>query len=239
MGIGYYATLLRSVLGIKPVREWRVRVAAVFPGAILGLALVVAAFRAPGALGSIAGLNNQTAADELIARASLVDHALKRVDVLYANDVDPLARVITEYRNDPRLARRIATALVKEGRRARVEPDILLAVMLVENPWINPSAVSPVGARGLMQIMPGHRGQWKACPNSLDGIESNICYGAQIFRSYLNETHGSVETALLHYNGCVHGTNTPNCRDYPAAVFARAGKATLMRHSQRVMQSAD
>jgi hypothetical protein len=24
--------------------------------------------------------------------------------------------------------------------------------------------------------------------------------------------------ALLHYNGCVRGTNTPNCRSYPVAV---------------------
>src|SRR5205085_3422182 len=147
----------------------------------------------------------------------------QKVDGLYITEVAPLARVITAYRDDQRLARRVATALVKEGRRARVSPDILLAVLLVENPWINPSARSPVGARGLMQVMPGHRGQWKACPESLDEIESNICYGAQIFRSYLQEEHGEVESALLRYNGCVHGTNTPNCRAYPTAVFARAG----------------
>jgi soluble lytic murein transglycosylase-like protein len=143
--------------------------------------------------------------------------------------------VITNYRDDARLARRIATALVKEGRRAGVAPDILLAVLLVENPWINPSAQSPVGARGLMQVMPGHRGQWRACPNSLDDIESNICYGAQIFRAYLKEEHGHVEAALLRYNGCVHGTNTPNCREYPSAVFARAGRATLL--SRRPLQN--
>lgn len=230
MEVRYLGNLLRSVLGVRPVREWPVRVAVAFPGAILAIALTVAAFRAPGALGSIAGLHDRSAADELMARAAHINTALKKVDVVYADEVAPLARVLRAYRDDERLARRVATALVREGRRANVAPDILLAVLLVENPWINPSARSSVGARGLMQVMPGHRGQWKACPNSLDDIESNICYGAQIFRSNLQETHGNVEAALLRYNGCVNGTNTPNCHEYPAAVFARAGRATLLAH---------
>jgi soluble lytic murein transglycosylase-like protein len=103
--------------------------------------------------------------------------------------------------------------------------------MLVENPWIDPSARSSVGARGLMQVMPGHRGQWRACPNDLDEIESNICYGAQIYKQYLRETNGKVEAALLRYNGCVNSTNTPNCHAYPAAVFSRAGHAAAIRRS--------
>lgn len=228
----YFWRLLRSVLEIRPVREWPVRIAVAFPGAILAFALLFAAFRAPGALGSVAG--NRTAAEQLMARASEVSDALDRVDGVYRKEVEPLARVLTEYRNDKRLARRVATALVREGRRAGVQPNILLAVLLVENPWIDPSARSPVGARGLMQVMPGHRGQWRACPESLDEIESNICYGAQIFRSYLREEDGRVEEALLRYNGCVHGTNTPNCHAYPAAVFARVGHATrLARQAQQ------
>ena len=225
MEFRYYSRLLRSVLNIRPVREWPVRIAYALPGGILGLVLFVAAFRAPGVL---AELHRRTAADDLINRAQVVSSALSNVDRVYESEIEPLARVITSYRNDQRLARRVATALVREGRRANVQPDILLAVMLVENPWINPAARSSVGARGLMQVMPGHRGQWRACPNSLEDIESNICYGAQIFRSYVREEHGRVEAALLRYNGCVHGTNTPNCREYPSAVFARAGRATLL-----------
>ena len=154
--------------------------------------------------------------------------ALNRVDTLYEGEVQPLERTILRYRNDERLARRVATALVREGHRAGLAPDILLAVMLVENPWINPDARSSVGARGLMQVMPGHRGNWKACPGNLDDIESNICYGAQIFKDYLRQT-GNVETALLRYNGCVKGTNTPNCHLYPSQVFARVSKPSSVR----------
>ena len=141
--------------------------------------------------------------------------------------------MLLHYKNDPRLVRRIATALVTESRRSNVSPDILLAVLLVENPWLDPDARSPVGARGLMQVMPLHRGHWKACPQDLDSIEGNICYGAQIFRDYVRVSDGDMEKALLRYNGCVNGTNTPNCGNYPNTVFARAGRAAFLSKSAR------
>jgi soluble lytic murein transglycosylase-like protein len=232
MEIRYYARLLRSVLGIKPVGEWRTRAAVAFPGAILAVGLLLTAFGAPGVIGSDAGLKNRTPIDLMLARANEAEYALGKVEKVYASEVEPLARVIMTYRNDERLANRVATALVKESRRAGLSPDILLAVLLVENPWINPSARSPVGARGLMQVMPGHRGKWKACPQSLDEIESNICYGAQIFRQYMRDNNGHVETALLRYNGCVKSTNTPNCHLYPSLVLAKANRATQLARQQ-------
>jgi soluble lytic murein transglycosylase-like protein len=226
MGLRYYLRLLRSVFGIKPVSEWQTRAAVAFPGVLLILALFVAAFRQPGT--AFGAFEPRTQTDRLIASANHMKFALKGVDEVYEEEVQPMERTILRYRNDERLARRVATALVREGHRAGLAPDILLAVMLVENPWINPDARSPVGARGLMQVMPGHKGKWKACPPSLDDIESNICYGAQIFKDYLRQT-GNVETALLRYNGCVRGTNTPNCHLYPSRVFARVSKPASVR----------
>jgi soluble lytic murein transglycosylase-like protein len=227
MDVRYYLKLAGSVLGIKPMREWPARVAFVVPGLVLLAALFFTAFRAPGdALGAHEA---RTPTDRLIAKAATVDRALRKVDKLYEGEVQPLEQTIMRYRNDERLARRIATALVKEGHRAGLAPDILLAVMLVENPWTNPDARSSVGARGLMQVMPGHKGNWKACPkHTLDEIEANICYGAQIFKEYLRQT-GNIETALLRYNGCVKGTNTPNCHLYPQRVFARVAKPSSVR----------
>lgn len=226
MDLRYYLKLTGQVLGIRPVREWRARAAFAFPVVLLVAALFLAAFRSPGNV--LGAFELRTPTDRLIVKAGMVDRALRGVDKLYEDEVKPLEKVILRYRNDERLARRIATALVREGHRAGLAPDILLGVMLVENPWINPSARSPVGARGLMQVMPGHQGKWRACPNSLDDIESNICYGAQIFRDYLRQT-GNVEKALLRYNGCVNGTNTPNCHLYPLQVFARVAKPSSFR----------
>ncbi|MGQ0561918.1 MAG: transglycosylase SLT domain-containing protein [Gemmatimonadota bacterium] len=240
MAFRYFCTLMRSVLNIKPMREWPVRPALVLPAGVLATALLFAAFRAPGAIGSSADFRNRTPTDLLILRTAQVSHAFERVDHVYEAEVEPLARVLMEYRADERLANRVATALVREARRTGLSPDLLVAVLLVENPWIDPSARSPVGARGLMQVMPGHRGNWKPCPVSLDGIESNICYGAQIFRAYLRSERGDVERALLRYNGCVRGTNTPNCHEYPSAVFAHVNRAKrLARRPAAVQVSSD
>ena len=167
------------------------------------------------------------AVDVLEARADSLSDAFLNVEKVYEREVAPLERVLLQYRDDEALARRIAVSLVREGRENGLEPRLLLAVLLVENPWLNPAARSFAGATGLMQVMPLHRGKW-GCGDSLQDIESNICYGAKIFASYLKSTNGNVERALLRYNGCVNGTNTPNCQMYPYHVFARAGRASIL-----------
>lgn len=164
----------------------------------------------------------------LLERARSADEALRRAEGIYDRDVAPIEAVLRSYRDDPDLTRSIAVALVREARRANLEPRVLLAVLLVENPMLQPRARSFVGAVGLMQVMPLHRGNWRACEPDLESIDSNICHGAQIFASYLRQTGGDVDRALLRYNGCVRGTNTPDCHGYPSWVYARAGRVSMM-----------
>jgi len=169
------------------------------------------------------------AVDELEQRALRVGALLEGVEGVYEEQVAPIERVLLGYRNDdPQLVRRIAVALVREGRRTQLEPRLLLAVLLVENPWLDPEAESFVGAKGLMQVMPFHRGQWAPCAPRLDDVDANICHGAQIFAWNLKQTDGNVDKALLRYNGCVKGTNTPDCHLYPTHVYARAGRASVL-----------
>jgi hypothetical protein len=166
--------------------------------------------------------------DALERRAQHLTELLEQVEGVYAEQVAPLERVLLGYRSDdPQLIRRVAVSLVREARRTELEPRLLLAVLLVENPWIDPDARSFVGATGLMQVMPFHRGNWKPCPPRLDDVEANICHGASIFAAYLKQTGGDIDRALLRYNGCVRGTNTPNCHQYPNHVYARAGRASI------------
>jgi soluble lytic murein transglycosylase-like protein len=146
---------------------------------------------------------------------------------VYLREVEPLVGVLEEVRSDQQFIRRVATAIVREARRVEIAPEILIAVLLVENPDLDEAAVSPAGAFGLMQVMPLHRGEWRACRESLESIEGNICYGAQIFAYNLRQSNGDIRRALLRYNGCVRGTNTPNCRAYPEKVFASAGRVIL------------
>jgi hypothetical protein len=197
--------------------------------AIAGLVLIIL-----GGTAAVHGGNRSLAArvaavDGLEARAQHVSGLFDGVEDLYAEQVEPIERVLLGYRSDdPQLVRRVAVALVREARRTQLEPRLLLAVLLVENPWIDPGAASPVGAQGLMQVMPFHRGQWKPCAPRLDDIDANICHGARIFAWNLKASNGNIDKALLRYNGCVRGTNTPDCHQYPNHVYARAGRASVL-----------
>jgi soluble lytic murein transglycosylase-like protein len=159
----------------------------------------------------------------LQSRLKVMDSALTGVEGLYRKEVQPIERALTKYRSDnPRLVRRVAVSIVRESKRTKVEPRLLVGMMLVENPMLDPHARSVVGASGLMQVMPLHRGKWKGCGTRLDDVESNICTGSRIFADALRSERGNVTEALLRYNGCVSGTNTPDCHAYPRYVFARS-----------------
>jgi hypothetical protein len=197
--------------------------------AIAGLVLIVLGGTAAVHGGDRSLAARMAAVDGLEARTEHVSSLFDGVEDLYADQVEPIERVLLGYRSDdPQLVRRVAVALVREARRTQLEPRLLLAVLLVENPWIDPGAASPVGAQGLMQVMPFHRGQWKPCAPRLDDIDANICHGARIFAWNLKATKGNIDKALLRYNGCVRGTNTPDCHQYPYHVYARAGRASVL-----------
>ncbi len=145
----------------------------------------------------------------------------------YDAEVAPVSRVLRQYRDDPALTDRIAAAVVREAKATDLEPRLLLGVLLVENPWLDPSARSFVGAVGLMQVMPVHAGGWQ-CGSNLESIDTNICLGARVFAQNLDRTGGDIRAALLRYNGCVTGSNTPDCRKYPSRVLARAGSPAVL-----------
>ena len=197
-----------------------------YPGIIGVLACLLASAAmtdaevAPAA--SQAWLEEAAADPELLMeRARAASGLLSEVEGYYDEAVAPLERVLRRQGADEKLARRIALALVREGNRTGVDPRLLTAIMLVENPALDSLAQSPVGARGLMQIMPAHRGHWRGCPPTLATVDANICYGARIFAWNLRASGGDVNRALLRYNGCVRGTNTPNCQMYPRHVYTR------------------
>jgi soluble lytic murein transglycosylase-like protein len=222
----YLLCLGRSV--IRPTASGEVPPASRRIIAMLSLAVALLAiaggFNGPGAL---AGPSSDAEIESLQLRAQRMTLHMGAWVADRERELAPINEVLLDYTKDEALARRVALSLVREGRETGVDARLLLAVLLVENPWLNPRAVSPVGAVGLMQVMPFHAGQWEPCGERLDDIESNICHGARIFAHYLGATNGNIDRALLRYNGCVNGTNTPDCDRYPVKVMARAGRATL------------
>lgn len=218
--------------------RWKRRVTAVL-AAGAGVTVVTALLgAAPAALAGPAAELEGPDVGTLHVRADRLATAFEDADLYYERTVAPIERVLLQYRDDAALASTIARSVVREANAAGLEPRLLLAVMLVENPWLDPVAESPVGAVGLMQVMPMHEGEWAGCEADLRDIQANICHGARIFAHYVERTDGDVERALLRYNGCVNGTNTPDCHRYPYHVYARAGRASMLAWLGQVAPSA-
>ncbi|WP_429556556.1 lytic transglycosylase domain-containing protein [Paraburkholderia youngii] len=95
---------------------------------------------------------------------------------------------------------KIAQAVLTEANRYSMSPILLLSVMAVESGF-DPHAVSAVGARGLMQILPAAHPQAFASVKELDDPAVNVRIGSSILRDYLDASGGDVTAALGRYSG--------------------------------------
>lgn len=129
-----------------------------------------------------------------------------------------IGQVLRRYTRNGDMADRIADALVTEGHKQKIDPALLVGVMLVEDAKLDPRARSSVGARGLMQVMPFHGGKWGCGSSDLFNVESNICHGVSVLAQTIKHAP-NLHVALLAYNGCVRGTTTPGCHNYSSKVM--------------------
>jgi soluble lytic murein transglycosylase-like protein len=134
---------------------------------------------------------------------------------------------------DSRAMTRVASDAGPAQWRARVaqlaakydiSPSLLEAVVWQESRW-NSAAVSPVGARGLAQLMPGTARMMGVNP---DDPHANLEGGARYLRQQLDAFGGDVIKALAAYNagpGRVRAAGgVPSIRetqDYVAKILAR------------------
>ncbi len=152
--------------------------------------------------------------------AELASAGSRSGDFPQGSDEAYVAEILRRRNADASLVHRISSALVKEGRRRNIGTQLLVGVLLTENPSLEPRATSSVGARGLMQVMPFHAGKWGCGSADLFDIDSNICHGVAVLADNLSHSR-SLRQALRGYNGCVRGTNTPDCWKYPSYVYRR------------------
>jgi soluble lytic murein transglycosylase-like protein len=87
-----------------------------------------------------------------------------------------------------------------EAARARLEPELVLAVIQVESNF-DPFAISRVGAIGLMQIMPFWLKEIGKPGDNLFHPTTNLRYGCTILRHYHDREKGNRTRALMRYNG--------------------------------------
>ncbi len=150
-------------------------------------------------------------------RALMAGDTTARYIHVYREDIAPIEHVLRRRGVPSGIARRVAWPLVEHANEAGVDPATVLSVMLIESAG-RPDATSSVGARGLMQVMPSWTGYWGQCGRDLYEIENNLCYGTKILAYFLDRHRGDERKALLGYNGCVRGTVTPHCGQYPDKV---------------------
>jgi soluble lytic murein transglycosylase-like protein len=97
-----------------------------------------------------------------------------------------------------------------EARRAELEPTLVLGLIQVESNF-RKYAISPVGARGFMQVMPfwvKYIGDGNI--SSLFNTQTNLRYGCVILRQYLAMEKQNHFLALGRYNGSRGKSPYPN-----------------------------
>jgi soluble lytic murein transglycosylase-like protein len=103
-----------------------------------------------------------------------------------------------------------------ESKRAGLDTGLVLGLVQVESAF-RKFAVSPVGARGYMQVMPfWTRVIGNGDPGVLFHMQTNLRFGCVILRHYIDRERGDLFMALGRYNG---SRGKPQ---YPSAVFAAA-----------------
>ncbi|AKM07678.1 lytic transglycosylase domain-containing protein [Pelagerythrobacter marensis] len=116
------------------------------------------------------------------------------------------------------------------ARRFDLSPALIEALVWQESRW-RPDAVSPVGARGLAQLMPGTARELGVDPGD---PFANLEGGARYLRAQIDRFDGDLEKALAAYNAgpgrVERARGIPNIREtknYVAAIMGR-----LSNHSR-------
>jgi soluble lytic murein transglycosylase-like protein len=96
-----------------------------------------------------------------------------------------------------------------EATRAGLDPQLVLGLIQVESGF-KKYAVSSVGARGYMQVMPFWVKTIGTPEQNLFHLRLNLRYGCTILRHYLDIERGDLYRALGRYNGSLGKPQYPN-----------------------------
>jgi soluble lytic murein transglycosylase-like protein len=118
-----------------------------------------------------------------------------------------------------------------EATRAGLDPELVLGLIQVESNF-RKYAISSVGARGFMQVMPFWVKQIGTKDQNLFHLRTNLRYGCTILRHYLNMEKGDYFRALGRYNGSLGRA------EYPTLVVA-AWKNNWTIKTRRADNSGD
>jgi soluble lytic murein transglycosylase-like protein len=184
----------------------------------LELTLVLAAWLAAGA--AFAGNQKEEAIADSVRTA--LANAIKDTRPPQPTFRDPAARARYQQwlaQMSDRLKRKLPDDQVRleflqtawyESTRSGLDPGLVLGLIQVESAY-RKYAVSMVGARGYMQVMPFWTGVVGDSDRSkLFQMQANLRYGCAILRMYLDMEGGNLYLALGRYNGSRGQPQYPN-----------------------------
>ena len=151
-------------------------------------------------------------------------------DAPVAPEIAPEIAVSDPARHAAGVPVRYAAKIHELAARFDLSPSLLEALVWQESRW-NENAVSPVGARGLAQLMPGTARYLGVDP---DDPFANLEGGARYLREQLDRFDGDLEKALAAYNAgpgrVLRSGGIPNIRETKLYVAAIMGR--LSNHSR-------
>jgi len=179
-------------------REWSLWVVAVVLPPLVALLVlgVWARIRGLETQVEVLALKVSVLEEQISALSSAVQQEEDQVWELRDRYLNLMTQVLRHYnpKLNPYLARRVVRAVVKWSMRRNLDPELVLALVVVEsrgNPW----ATSPRGAKGLMQLMPLHyRGQGDPYD-----IDTNVRVGTGVLAQLLRRYRCRVGPALRAY----------------------------------------
>ena len=123
---------------------------------------------------------------------------------------DAMSRRLHSRMPDTMVRREFLQTVWYEARRAGLEPALVLGLIQVESGF-RKYAISSVGARGYMQVMPfWTRVIGDGRPARLFHMQANLRYGCSILRLYIDMERGNLFLALGRYNGSRGRPEYPN-----------------------------
>jgi soluble lytic murein transglycosylase-like protein len=119
-------------------------------------------------------------------------------------------RLPRKWKPDPLQREEFLKSVRYEAQRAGLDPHLVLGLIEVES-YFRRYAVSHVGARGYMQVMPfWTRVIGNGDSSALFDMRTNLRYGCAILRHYIDIERGDLFRALGRYNGSLGRAEYPN-----------------------------
>ena len=169
----------------------------------------------PSALAQAGAQREETLADDV---ASIMRQSVEHASPPYlvfdrATDaqrwLNEMSARLTRFIDNELYRRRLLTMIQYEATRADLNPQMVLGLIEVESAF-RQYAVSNVGAKGLMQVMPFWQRYIGNESHNLFDIRTNLRYGCTILRHYSNLENGNLHRALARYNGSLGSNCYPN-----------------------------